>query len=194
MRPGRRYPAGSADVVLCRHVLWALPDPAAVLRRWVDPLRPGGRLVLIEGRWHTDAGIAAEAAVALVDSLLPSPAVEPLGTRCCGAARSTTSAVSWSRPGPEGDCRTAVPGEPTPPTKVCPGHELRPMPPYARDGQDADMATGEIVIGVVMALAGGVPLLFFGDAEFGWFRGQPLGLVLLLVGLAGLAGEAVRRR
>jgi hypothetical protein len=32
-------------------VLWALDDPAAVLRRWAGLLRPGGRLVLIEGFW-----------------------------------------------------------------------------------------------------------------------------------------------
>ena len=31
---------GAYDVVLCRHVLWALPDPAAALRRWVDLLAP----------------------------------------------------------------------------------------------------------------------------------------------------------
>ena len=54
------YEPGSADVVLCRHVLWALPDPAAALTRWVSLLRPGGRLLLVEGRWHTGAGLAAD--------------------------------------------------------------------------------------------------------------------------------------
>jgi ubiquinone/menaquinone biosynthesis C-methylase UbiE len=39
------------DAVLARHVLWTLPDPAGALGRWVDLVRPGGRLVLIEGRW-----------------------------------------------------------------------------------------------------------------------------------------------
>jgi 2-polyprenyl-3-methyl-5-hydroxy-6-metoxy-1,4-benzoquinol methylase len=47
------------DVVLARHVLWALPDPAAGLRRWIDLLTPTGRLVLIEGRWSTGAGLTA---------------------------------------------------------------------------------------------------------------------------------------
>lgn len=42
---------GSFDAVLARHLLWALPDPVAALRRWVRLLRPGGWLVLIEGRW-----------------------------------------------------------------------------------------------------------------------------------------------
>ncbi len=49
----------SVDVVLCRHVLWALPDPAQVVRRWVAALRPGGRLVLVEGDWSTGAGLTA---------------------------------------------------------------------------------------------------------------------------------------
>jgi SAM-dependent methyltransferase len=42
---------GVFDVVLARHLLWTLPDPHAALRRWVGLLRPGGRLVLVEGRW-----------------------------------------------------------------------------------------------------------------------------------------------
>ncbi|GAA3124574.1 class I SAM-dependent methyltransferase [Planomonospora alba] len=41
----------SFDVVLSRHLLWTLPAPEEALRRWVGLLRPGGRLVLVEGRW-----------------------------------------------------------------------------------------------------------------------------------------------
>ena len=48
------------DVVLVRHVLWAMPDPSGALDRWVRLLKPGGRLVLVEGRWFTGAGISAE--------------------------------------------------------------------------------------------------------------------------------------
>jgi SAM-dependent methyltransferase len=50
----------SVDVVLTRHVFWALPEPTAVLDRWFDLLAPGGRLVLVEGRWHTGAGIESD--------------------------------------------------------------------------------------------------------------------------------------
>ncbi|WP_299537592.1 methyltransferase domain-containing protein [uncultured Streptomyces sp.] len=48
-----RPPVGDRrfDVVLVRHVLWALPDPAAALAHWFGLLRPGGRLVMIEGVW-----------------------------------------------------------------------------------------------------------------------------------------------
>ena len=51
--------AGAYDVVLTRHVLWALPDPASALSRWVRLLRPGGRLLLVEGRWWTGGGLTA---------------------------------------------------------------------------------------------------------------------------------------
>ncbi|MGI5267911.1 class I SAM-dependent methyltransferase [Nonomuraea sp. CA-218870] len=39
------------DAVLVRHLLWTLPAPEEALRRWLALLRPGGRLVLVEGRW-----------------------------------------------------------------------------------------------------------------------------------------------
>ncbi|MFI6345589.1 class I SAM-dependent methyltransferase [Streptomyces sp. NPDC050560] len=44
------------DAVLARHLLWTLPDPRAALRTWAGLLRPGGRLVLIEGRWRQPSG------------------------------------------------------------------------------------------------------------------------------------------
>jgi ubiquinone/menaquinone biosynthesis C-methylase UbiE len=59
---------GTHDVVLCRHVLWAMQDPAATLRRWTDLLCSDGRLVLVEGRWSTGAGLSAARTVELVES------------------------------------------------------------------------------------------------------------------------------
>jgi SAM-dependent methyltransferase len=56
------------DVVLSRHVLWAMPDPAATLRKWLGLLVPGGRLVLVEGSWSTGAGLTAARAVELVEA------------------------------------------------------------------------------------------------------------------------------
>jgi len=41
----------SVDVILARHILWTLPDPLAALTSWRSLLRPGGRLLLVEGRW-----------------------------------------------------------------------------------------------------------------------------------------------
>jgi len=51
------YPPASCDVVLARHVLWALPDPDAALGRWTRLLRGPGTMVLVEGLWGTGAGI-----------------------------------------------------------------------------------------------------------------------------------------
>ena len=51
--------AASYDVVLSRHVLWAMPDPTAAFARWDGLLRPNGVAVLIEGRWSTGAGLDA---------------------------------------------------------------------------------------------------------------------------------------
>jgi ubiquinone/menaquinone biosynthesis C-methylase UbiE len=56
----------SYDVVLCRHLLWAMPSPVAALARWVRLLTPGGRLVLVEGSWSTGVGLTGEQTVALL--------------------------------------------------------------------------------------------------------------------------------
>ncbi|MCK2219107.1 class I SAM-dependent methyltransferase [Actinomadura sp. ATCC 31491] len=75
-----RPPVGERrfDVVLTRHVVWALPDPERALARWAALLRPGGRLVLVEGRWSSvprrddmpwDGGITAEELVAALRRL-----------------------------------------------------------------------------------------------------------------------------
>ncbi|MFJ4716958.1 class I SAM-dependent methyltransferase [Streptomyces sp. NPDC088785] len=63
-------PPGAYDVVLVRHVLWALPGPEDVLRHWLTLLRPGGRLVLIEGVWGAldPVGIPADR---VLDTLAP---------------------------------------------------------------------------------------------------------------------------
>lgn len=68
------------DVVLVRHVLWALPDPAAALRRWAGLLAPGGRLVLVEGRWGEaePVGIPAGELTDLVGPLAARTRVEHL--------------------------------------------------------------------------------------------------------------------
>lgn len=86
--PGPRFEVADAaepplhpatfDVVLSRHVVWALADPAAALRRWVRLLVPGGRLVLIEGRWATGAGLGAAQAKALVAPIADVTAVHEL--------------------------------------------------------------------------------------------------------------------
>ncbi|MCT2589486.1 class I SAM-dependent methyltransferase [Streptomyces sp. N2-109] len=59
------------DVLLSRHLLWTLPDPAAALHEWVSRLRPGGCLVLVEGRWRESAGADATPPYAAGAETLP---------------------------------------------------------------------------------------------------------------------------
>ena len=72
------FPAHSFDVILSRHLLWALPEPAQVLQRWLNLLAPGGRMILIEGRWHTGAGMSAQEVVNALPSSMSDALVQPL--------------------------------------------------------------------------------------------------------------------
>lgn len=80
-------PAGSYDVVLARHVLWAMPDPAAALATWIDLLAPTGVLILIEGRWHTGVGLSASECAELVGRFRDDALLQPLD-----------DAAFWGRP------------------------------------------------------------------------------------------------
>jgi SAM-dependent methyltransferase len=46
-----REPAGRYDVVVCRHLVWTLPEPHRAAADWLRVLRPGGRLMVIDGDW-----------------------------------------------------------------------------------------------------------------------------------------------
>jgi SAM-dependent methyltransferase len=66
------------DAVICRHVLWAMPDPELALRRWIQLLRSDGVLVLVEGRWDTGAGLTSDETVALVEAAGRQATLTPL--------------------------------------------------------------------------------------------------------------------
>ena len=46
-----RFPAGSFDLVMTRHVLWTLPHPEAAIDEWIRVLRPGGRLAAMDSQF-----------------------------------------------------------------------------------------------------------------------------------------------
>ena len=75
------------DAVLSRHVLWALPDQPVALERWVSLLGPRGRLVLVEGLWHTGTGLTA----AQTEELLQGAGRQP-------RTYSLTEDVYWGGP------------------------------------------------------------------------------------------------
>lgn len=100
-------PTGEArfDVLLSRHLVWTLPDPTAALTEWISRIRPGGLLVLIEGRWREAGqsgvpyvagaetlpwygGVSAEDLADVVRPLVSDLRVEPL----------TADAALWGRP------------------------------------------------------------------------------------------------
>ncbi len=39
------------DAVVCRHLVWTLPNPAAAFADWFRVMRPGGRLLIVDGDW-----------------------------------------------------------------------------------------------------------------------------------------------
>ncbi|WP_329026665.1 class I SAM-dependent methyltransferase [Streptomyces sp. NBC_00690] len=95
------------DVLLARHLMWTLPDPQAALSDWTGRLRPGGLLVLIEGRWREsepsaapygtdadplpwDGGIGAEDLADAVRPLATAVRIEPLSHHAALWGRSVT--------------------------------------------------------------------------------------------------------
>lgn len=95
------------DVLLSRHLVWTLPDPHTALTEWVSRIRPGGTLVLVEGRWREAGqsvtpyvagaetlpwagGIRAEDLTAAVRPLVTDLRVEPLSDRAALWGRTVT--------------------------------------------------------------------------------------------------------
>lgn len=76
-----QFPSQEFDVLLCRHVLWTLPEPDQVLLRWQQLLKPGGRLIMIEGFWHTGAGLHAEQITDALPAAFTSVSVQNLSDR-----------------------------------------------------------------------------------------------------------------
>jgi SAM-dependent methyltransferase len=48
------FPPASFDAVTSRHFLWTLREPARAMANWRALLRPGGRLVAVDGFWFTE--------------------------------------------------------------------------------------------------------------------------------------------
>lgn len=81
-------PPASFEAILCRHLLWTLPEPSSVLERWKDLLQPSGRLLLIEGFWQTGAGLhMAE----LIDQL-------PSGLSVVETVNLSPLSILWGKP------------------------------------------------------------------------------------------------
>jgi len=73
-----QFPHQQFDVIICRHLLWALPEPKQILQRWVKFLKQKGRLFLIEGYWKTGAGLHANQITAMLPSSFTNTTVQNL--------------------------------------------------------------------------------------------------------------------
>jgi len=49
------FPPASFDIAISRHLLWTLPHPEAAINEWIRVLRPGGRLVVVDGQFDPAA-------------------------------------------------------------------------------------------------------------------------------------------
>ena len=45
------FAAGTFDCVVCRWLLWTLPDPERAVQQWVRVIKPGGTIICIDGQW-----------------------------------------------------------------------------------------------------------------------------------------------
>lgn len=46
----------SFDVVVNRYVLWTLPNPDKAIAEWRRVLKPGGKVVIVDGNWYLNIG------------------------------------------------------------------------------------------------------------------------------------------
>jgi SAM-dependent methyltransferase len=110
--PAEEPPPGPFDVVMGRHVVWTLPEPAETLAAWRRAVRPGGRLVLFEGSWAGEGPwtAAKDAVAAAVERVVgirddhhapyPPAVIERLPLRGTSSPTPFVSAVrsaGWSR-------------------------------------------------------------------------------------------------
>jgi 2-polyprenyl-3-methyl-5-hydroxy-6-metoxy-1,4-benzoquinol methylase len=66
------------DAIICRHLLWALPEPEQVLQRWMGLLKQKGRCILVDGYWGTGGGIHAQDVVKILPTSLTNVEVKNL--------------------------------------------------------------------------------------------------------------------
>lgn len=73
-----KLPNQKFDLIVCRHLLWALPEPKKVLHRWLKFLNSKGRLLLIEGYWKTGAGLHVNQLTEMLPKTLTNISIQNL--------------------------------------------------------------------------------------------------------------------
>jgi ubiquinone/menaquinone biosynthesis C-methylase UbiE len=44
------FSSDTFDCIICRYLLWTLPNPEVALRNWYKILKPGGKMIIIDGK------------------------------------------------------------------------------------------------------------------------------------------------
>ena len=65
----------SYDVLVTRHLVWTLVDPKAAFREWHSLLKPGGKLLIVDGDFVSDTLV--KRMIRLVERLMPGLAGNP---------------------------------------------------------------------------------------------------------------------
>jgi ubiquinone/menaquinone biosynthesis C-methylase UbiE len=65
----------SYDVLVTRHLVWTLVDPEAAFREWHSLLKPGGRLLVVDGDFVSDTLVRRM--IRLVERLIPGLSAAP---------------------------------------------------------------------------------------------------------------------
>jgi ubiquinone/menaquinone biosynthesis C-methylase UbiE len=70
--PAEAPPSGPFDLVMARHVVWTLPEPAEALAAWRRAVPARGRLVLFEGSWAGEGPLTGlrDAVASSIDRVL----------------------------------------------------------------------------------------------------------------------------
>ena len=66
---------GSYDVLVTRHLVWTLVDPKAAFREWHSLLKPGGRLLIVDGDFVSDTLV--KRVIRFVEKMVPWVAGAP---------------------------------------------------------------------------------------------------------------------
>ncbi len=64
------------DGAITRHLVWTLTDPAAAFRTWSRVLKPGARLLVIDGDWVRE-GLRGRLLRRLADQISPKDGIHP---------------------------------------------------------------------------------------------------------------------
>lgn len=70
----------SFDAIICRQVLWALPDAKIALNNWANLLKPDGVILLVEGLFASGNGMPSEDIVTAMPETMTDTTTTDLST------------------------------------------------------------------------------------------------------------------